>query len=364
MAGEDSNRGAFRIQEHYCRAMGAPNYAAICAAVAERLTRDSEVGGRLLDWPGEPTKDALPLRFMGGLHGLVLAGADAELARAFAGDLPPDAIAPMLERVLAEHEAALLPWLDGPPQTNEPGRSAALMCGLMEIARRHGPKIEVLEIGSSAGLNQLIGRYGYDLGGTRAGDIDAPVMLTPDWTGPAPAPVVVEVVAVRGCDVRPMDATDPAVEARLSAYVWPEQPERAGRLRAAIDMVRAHGVRLDHADAADWLEARLAEPQASGVTRVLMHSVVWQYLPEDTRRRVRAAMLAAGERATAERPLGWVMMEPNRSVAHQVMRVMSWPDHADPVVLGVSHAHAAWIRYGAPDTGEGIDLPTSAQVWP
>ncbi|WP_174278548.1 DUF2332 family protein, partial [Sphingomonas bacterium] len=106
-------------------------------------------------------------------------------------------------------------------------------------------------------------------------------------------------------------------------------------------------------DAADWVEARLAEPQAAGVTRVLMHSVVWQYLPEDTARRVRAAMERAGVDATAERPLGWVMMEPNRAVAHQVIRVLSWPGHARPAVLGVSHAHGKWIRHGASDTGEG-----------
>src|SRR3546814_2382331 len=63
-------------------------------------------------------------------------------------------------------------------------------------------------------------------------------------------------------------------------------------------MVRARPVRLDKGDAADWVEARLAEPQADGVTRVLMHSVVWQYLPETTADRIRAAMHAAGARAT------------------------------------------------------------------
>ena len=169
MADEAGNRQAFRIQEHYCRQMDAPRYAAICAAVATGLTRGTAVGRRLLDWPGEPTKDALPLRLMGGLHALVLAGMDAGLARLFAGETPDGGAAPVIERVLAEHEAALLPWLDGPPQTNEPGRSAALMCGLLAIARRHGPRVELREIGSSAGLNLLIGRYRFDLGGLRAG---------------------------------------------------------------------------------------------------------------------------------------------------------------------------------------------------
>src|SRR3546814_6182822 len=85
-----------------------------------------------------------------------------------------------------------------------------------------------------------------------------------------------------------MDAADPAVEARLSAYVWAEKPERLDRLRRAIAMVRARPVRLDKGDAADWVEARLAEPQADGVTRGLMHSVVWQFLPGTTAARIRA----------------------------------------------------------------------------
>ncbi|HWK34970.1 DUF2332 domain-containing protein [Sphingomonas sp.] len=365
MADEAGNRGAFLIQEHYCRAMDAPIYAAICAAVAAHLTRASAVGARILDWLGEPTRDALPLRLIGGLHALVLAGRDEELAAVFSGIIAGDAIAPAIERVLARHEAALMPWLDGPPQTNEPGRSAALMCGLIEIARRHGPRIELLEIGSSAGLNLLIGRYRFDLGGTTIGPTDSPITIRPEWTGAPPPTVPVEIESARGCDVAPMDATDPAVAARLSAYVWAEKPERLERLRTAIAMVRERGVRLDHADAADWVEARLAEPQAAGVTRVLMHSVVWQYLPQDSAARVRTAMLAAGARATAERPIGWVMMEPDRALAHQLIRVMSWPGHADPAIVGTAHAHAAWIRYGAPEGDrDAIALPTAAQVWP
>jgi hypothetical protein len=364
-ADEAGNRRAFLIQEHYCRSMDAPIYAAICAAVAAGLTRASVVGARVLDWPGEPTRDALPLRLIGGLHALVLAGKDAELAELFAGRLADGEIAGLIERVLARHESDLLPWLDGPPQTNEPGRSAALMCGLIEIARRHGPRIELLEIGSSAGLNLMIGRYRFDLGGTMVGPANSPITIIPEWTGAAAPSLPLDIVSARGCDVAPMDATDPAVAARLAAYVWAEKPERMARLRAAIAMVRDHGVRLDHADAADWVEARLAEPQAEGATRVLMHSVVWQYLPASVADRIRSAMHAAGDRATPDRPLGWVMMEPDRALAHQVIRVMSWPGHAEAQVIGTAHAHAAWIRYGAPDADRAaIALPESAQVWP
>ncbi|CAN5488780.1 DUF2332 domain-containing protein [soil metagenome] len=363
MASEASNRGAFLIQEHYCSNNGAPIYARLCVAAAG-LTRDTAIGARILDWPGEPTRDALPLRLMGGLHALVRAGGDAELAEIFAGRMTDqDTIEAVLARVLAQHEAAIAPWLDGPPQTNEPGRSAGLMLGLLEIARAHGPKIELLEIGSSAGLNLLIDRYRYDLGGTMVGPADSPVTIRPEWSGP-PAPAVpIEIVSVRGCDVSSMDATDAVVESRLSAFVWPENPERLVRLSGAIAMLRAQGVRLDHADAADWIEARLAEPQAAGVTRVLMHSVVWQYLPDAVADRVRAAMLAAGERATAERPIGWVAMEPDRALAHQVIRARSWPGDGEWQLLATAHPHAAWVDTAlGGEAGPGIDLPEAARI--
>ena len=62
---EGNVRGAFMIQEYYCRTMQAPIYARLCKAIAERLTGASAVGARILAWPGEPTRDALPLRFIG-----------------------------------------------------------------------------------------------------------------------------------------------------------------------------------------------------------------------------------------------------------------------------------------------------------
>lgn len=364
MADEQTNRGAFLIQKHYCDRNAAPIYGRLCAAMARGLARDSAVGARILDWPGEPTRDALPLRFFGGLHALVLAGRDAELVDVYAGRVTDeDQIIAILHRVLARHDAELMSWLDGPPQTNEPGRSAALMLGLIEIARRHGPRIEVLEIGSSAGLNLLIDRYRFDLGGTMVGPADSPVLIRPEWTGPAASDVPVEIVATRGCDIAPMDATDPAVEARLAAYIWPETPGRLARVRKAIGMLREKGVALERADAADWIEARLADPQAEGVARVLMHSVVWQYLPEATATRIRAAMQAAGERATPDRPLGWVMMEPDRALGHQVIRARSWPGEGGWTTLAFSHAHGAWVDTAMADAkGQAVELPAEARV--
>lgn len=362
MADEATNRGAFAIQEYYCRTMDAPIYAQICTAIAQGLSRASQVGARVLDWPGEPTKDALPLRFIGGLHALVRAGADAPLARVFAGEEhDPAAIAAILNAACVRHDAALNPWLDGPPQTNEPGRSGPLMLGLMAAAARGTPRLEVLEIGSSGGLNLLIDRYRFNLGGLMLGPADSPVTITPQWQGDPPAPVPLEIVSTRGCDIQPLDVTDPAVETRLAAYVWAETPARLARLQAAIAMIRARPVNLVRADAADWIEAQLAEPQAHGVTRVVMHSVVWQYLPEPVADRIRQALAAAGARATPERPLAWVAMEPNRAFAHMLVSVRSWPGPGERAVLAHSHAHGAWLTPGAPPPSDP-GAPSAAAI--
>ena len=72
---------------------------------------------------------------------------------------------------------------------------------------------------------------------------------------------------------------------------------------------------------------------------------------------------AAAERATEERPLAWVMMEPNRAFAQQIVRVRSWPGHAEWDVLATAHAHGAWVKIGIDDSDRRpYDLPDSAKV--
>jgi hypothetical protein len=304
MADERANRASFDIQAGYCTAMDAPITARIATILGRTMTRDSDTGRRVLDWPGEPVADALVLRLIGGLHALHRRGL-AELAPVFTGQvIDPDKIAAILHQVFVAHDAELLPWLDGPPQTNEAGRSAGLMTGILHLARRYGPKVEVLEIGSSAGLNLLIGRYRFDLGGVRAGPAGSPVEIKPEWRGSPPPDVPVEIVSARGVDIQPLDLSTSRDAERLQAYCWVENVERQARLEKTIAMVRAEGVDLVQGDAADWVEARLAEPRPEGVTRVLMHSVVWQYLPEATQHRIRRCDAGGGRAGDPGAPAG------------------------------------------------------------
>lgn len=160
---ETAVRQAFLTQRDFCAAIGAPVTTRVCEALAGALDRTTASGQRVLDWAGHPIDDALPLRLVGGLNAARLRG-DGDAVCAFATDTSLAETVAALRRLIAREDAAILPWLDGPPQTNEAGRSAALMLGLMAVTRAFGQPIELLEIGSSAGLNLLIKRFAFDLG--------------------------------------------------------------------------------------------------------------------------------------------------------------------------------------------------------
>ena len=343
---EETVRAALRWQAGFATQSDSPLTARVCAGLAEVLDRSSETGRRVLDWPGEAVADALPLRLAGGLHALARSKRAPELAEVYAGRvIAPEAVAEVLRAAIAAYDAELAGWLAGPPQTNEVGRSAVLMAGLLALAARFGHPFELLEIGSSAGLNLLIGRFGFDLGGVRAGPRDAPLLFRPEWRGTPPPAAEVRIAATRGVDVAPVDLADDAQAERLVAYVWADQAERIRRIETAIALARAHPPRLDRGDAADWLEARLTEPQPKGRTRVLVHTVVWQYLLPETQKRIEAAMARAGAAATAERPLGWLAYEGERAFNRHALTLRAWPGEGAPERLATAHAHGSWVEW-------------------
>lgn len=347
--GREAVRTAFSNQVAYCRAAEAPVTARIVAAAASLLDRPATgFARRIADWPGAPLADALPLRVAGGLHALHLTGAAPELAPIYA-DAEDINDAAIVAGVVQRHEAVLIPWLDGPPQTNEAGRSSNFVAAMLWLADKGlPPRFQCLEIGSSAGINLMLGRYHYDLAGVQVGPEPGVMAFVPEWHGAHPPQHAMTIDSAKGCDVAPVDLTDPAQALRLKAYIWPEHHIRFGRIEAAIAAAEADPPDLVRMTAADFVEAELAKPQAEGTTRVLMHSIVWQYVPGDQQARVTAAMEAAGARATPERPLAWIALEANRTMHRHEMMVRYWPGGGEPVMLGHAHPHGAWIEWTAP----------------
>jgi len=339
---------AFANQAAYCKANGAPITARIVQALAALLD-DPGAGtfiSRIRDWPGAASAlaDAVPLRAAGAIHALHISGREPMLNAIYDGSRADDAA--IIREVLARGSDDLLPWLDGPPQTNEAGRSSSFIAALHWLAAQGlTARFECLEIGSSAGINLMIDRYRYDLGGVVSGP-QAPVMaFAPEWRGSPPPNVPFGFAGIKGCDVAPVDLADPVQAERLRAYIWPEHTVRFARMDAAIAAATDRRPDLVRMGAADFLERELARPQAPGTTRVLMHSIVWQYIPAQEQDRIRGLMDAAGARADADRALAWVALEADRTKLGHTLRVMHWPGEGEEWLLARAHAHGAWIEW-------------------
>jgi hypothetical protein len=341
-ATEAAVRAAFAKQAEGAVKLDSPFMARLCALLGERLDRTTEVGRRVLDWPGKADAygDALPLRLTGGLHALVRRGDAPGLAGCYPPNPLPDEeiLWGALRPVLAE--PALLPWLEGAPQTNEVGRSAVLMSGLLVVAGLFPRPVELLELGASAGLNLVLDRYGYDLGGIRSGDAESPLQLRPEWKGAAPPEARVEVAGRRGVDLHPLDARRDGD--RLLAYVWPDQAGRLARLEAALGLAGEDPPEVEPGEAAEWLEARLAEPRRAGTTRVVLHSIAFQYFPEETKARIAAAM--AGAAAGVGAPLAWLRYEYDPADDRITLRLRIWPGGEDRL-LALCHPHGGSVRW-------------------
>jgi hypothetical protein len=339
-------RDAIEWQARHAAEAFAPNTARVIRAELAILDTETATGRRMANWHGLVLADAMPLRVAGGLHWLFLSGEDRRLEPVYAGLLTDQsAIDAIVADMAVKFDARLMPWLDGPPQTNEAGRSASIMAGLLWLSQRLGPKFELNEIGASAGINTMMGRYFFDLGGATVGPGLSRMKIVPEWRGRTPPQGEVQITDARGCDRAPVDLADPEQALRLKAYVWPEAAERMARLDVAIAMVRRAPPDLVKMDAAEFVRERLAAPQEGGVTRALFHSIVWQYLPDATQQAITAAMEEAGERATPDRPLAWIALETNRETFKHELRVRYWPGGAEPVKLAEAHPHGAWVEW-------------------
>lgn len=320
--------------------------ARLCTLLAERLESSDPVGQTVLNWPGEPTSktDALALRLAGALHSLVIGGSDSVLAAAYPpNNVGDDDLWSAVSHALKLHSDHVLNMLDSPPQTNEVRRSSALMCGLLQVARQFGMPIELLELGSSAGLNLFADHYRHSLGTHVAGDLTSNVSLSPQWRGAEAVLAPVEIVSRAGCDLLPVSLGDAANLQRLQAYVWPDQTDRVERLQHAWNIAsKVRGFAgVDKADAAEWLEARLRTPH-EGVARVIFHTIAWQYFPADVRQRCLSAIEAAGASASLRAPVAHFSMEADGGVG-AAMTLTTWPE-GNSRMIGRVDFHGRWIE--------------------
>ncbi|MEM9231881.1 MAG: DUF2332 family protein [Pseudomonadota bacterium] len=327
---QEAIRQAFLMQARFCDDLGSPLTAQVMRALPLVLEAGGAVAGRVWSWQGPPDAmgDSVPLRLGGALHRLVRAGHAPALAALYPPAPTPsvEALCPVLDMVLESQSAAILEGLHHAPQTNETGRAAALYAGLLSIAKRYPQPFELYEVGASAGLNLLPDRFGYRFGAHSYGDPASPVQLAPTWTGPVPDPAEIHVVARRGCDLNPLDLSDPKARERLLSFIWPDQPDRLARAEAAVSLAGDNAPVVDRADAADWVEAHFAKAASHGVTRVLWHSIAAQYFPPSTNERIDQALAIAGAAATTSSPIARLALEQDDGDGGPGLVLTLWPD--------------------------------------
>jgi hypothetical protein len=304
----------------------SPLYVELMARMADDWDAGGVVREICRDWEDAPTGSVVQLRLLGALHRIVLRGDSPELAAYYptaGGTKDPDTAWPVAHAVMEEHAGELAEALAVAPQTNEPGRSAALLVGLLYAVRHSGSaQVRLLEVGASGGLNLLVDRFRFEGPGWACGPVDSPLVLRDPVRGPARLPLPHwTVVDRRGCDLAPVDASTPAGRLHLRSFVWPDHVGRFRRLDAALEVAATTSVPVERAAAGSWLEERLADPGEPSVLTVVWQSITRLYWPADEVERVRRAVARAGARM----PLAHVSMEYTGEDGGAVLTVDLWP---------------------------------------
>jgi hypothetical protein len=343
-------------QERWCR-QPSPFTSRLLAVTGRWLRHEPQAVRDWASMSADPLAAALALRWTGGLHHLALRGLQPwhGLWPPQSSDLPEIALFDAIDHAWSEHRGHLLRALSRAPQTNEVARSAVLLPGLLNLAaQKPGWPMALLELGSSAGLNLWPEQWHYDYRSWRWGDPRAPLGLSADWVGSVPSgfPPTLEITERQGCDPAPIRLREPDEALRLMSYVWPDQRHRLDRLQAAIAVVRElqatepEGL-VQAAGAGDFLDRALRSARP-GCWTVVMHSIVWQYIPAAEQARAEQILQAAGARATAAAPLAWLRMEPPEPDQPVELRLTRWPS-GQTRTLARAHPHGQqlqWLEQG------------------
>ena len=337
-------------------------YCDLYATLAREIVADRELLEVLAGLA--PSTKIVPVLTFAAVHHLLLAEPDQPLARIYAtgeGDpWPPfrDLLTTRLDDIA--HLMAVRSV-----QTNEVGRAAVIAPALAAVHERFGRPLALVEIGTSAGLNLLLDRFGYryDLpDGTtvRRGDLASPVQLACEVRGdllPSLPPTLPPMASRTGIDLHPVDVHEAEERRWLEACVWPRVPDRPERLRAAIELARAERPELRTGDALELLDPTIATIDEDAVPVVLSTWVLGYFSRES-----RAALGELLDGIGAERDLAFVSGEypsiapfvakPER-VAHgtdgggaSLVGLSSWQGggrRSDPVAW--IHAHGRWIDW-------------------
>ncbi|MGH7762308.1 MAG: DUF2332 domain-containing protein [Candidatus Dormibacteraceae bacterium] len=330
--------GWLRFQAQGCAELGSPFYAELLEYSADDLKCEGPVWGLLKEFEAEPEWSALALRMMAAVHRLVLEDRLPQLSPHYpsvGGDGDAATVWPLFRETLKEHGDEIRRLIARGCQTNEVGRSAALLGGFLEVAHRTRLPLRILEIGASAGLNLRWDRYRYESGEMGWGDEHSPVRFVHFFDVPPPLDRGAEVIERKGCDLAPIDPTSEDGALSLRSFVWPDQLGRLSRLDGAIELAKQTPLEVEQLDASKFLERELSERRPDTAT-VVYHSVLIQYLTDEIRSGVASVIVEAASRATPDAPVYHLSMEPDEG---------RFEIRLDDELLATSRAHGTKVRW-------------------
>jgi hypothetical protein len=147
-------------------------------------------------------------------------------------------------------------------QTNEVRRSALLLPAFEQVAAASSEPLQLIEIGSAAGLNLLWNHYSYDYGtGVVYGDEASSVRIHCEVRGGTRPPLsngFPDVGTALGIDLNTLDVHNEDDCLWLQALVWPEHKRRMGLLKSAIQEAGKYRLDLRKGDAIELLPGILS----------------------------------------------------------------------------------------------------------
>lgn len=330
---------AFDDQAKACANLDSPFMAQLCRLFAQKDWPDTSVRDRIFAWDGDltPKGESVPLRLAGALHALRLQGLALDAVYPPA-TVPDETLWAAVCAAMSDHDTFINDWINSAPQTNEVRRSAAIIPVGQMLAARFDLPIRTSELGASGGLNLKWDQYALRIGDRVYGKPDV-LTLEPKWTGPLPQTAAPKVIARSGVDLNPLDPRAPKDALRLQAYLWPDQPERMARTKAAIQIADGGVVQ---ADAIDWLTQHIAPK--SGLLHLIYHTVAWQYFPSGVQEAGTALIEKIGATVDETCPLAWFGMENDGQMAGAALTLRLWPGDLR-IDLGRADFHGRWINW-------------------
>ncbi len=228
-------------------------------------------------------------------------------------------------------------------QTNEVQRSWALLPAFLSL---DAPRLDLLELGSSAGLNLVWDRYRYRYAAGTWGRARRPTLeLVGDERRAVPASLLsrsVEVVRRRGVDLEPIDATADEAKLLLRSFVWADQTDRLDRLERALAALAADPPELIQGDYVDLLP-ELLNDRVDDALLVVFQTASTQYLSPERYAELRESL------AHADRPVALDLNASTRGGGDEPRRWLrargrDLPGQTQTMVARLGY-HGQWLEW-------------------